>query len=411
MDQDPWQRVRAALLDSGTLVRAVASGRQRGGATQFRRVEARYVDLNAGLRLQVTSYDDTQAFTRNAEPGPDVDRLVDDLLAAGYATWHVEGAAETLQLRVTKKGRPLLHAVRTAGDEQHVPERRHDRAKQRRLGEADPVFSMLGITTSEGVVKPTRAAKFRQVQDLLAAIDPLVDDAVTLGPGSLLGPERPLRVVDLGCGNAYLTFGAFRYLAAGRGLPVGVTGVDVKSQARRHNADIADRLGVGGQVRFVEGTIGEVELPEPPDLVLALHACDTATDEALARAVAWRTPVVVAAPCCHHDIARQLSAETTPEAYRLVTRHGILRERLADVLTDAFRAALLRLVGYRVEVIDFVDSRHTPRNTLIRAVHTGAPAAPATWNAYRELVSQWQVTPALEVLLRDAVPDLHDTLG
>jgi hypothetical protein len=190
-----------------------------------------------------------------------------------------------------------------------------------------------------------------------------------------------------------------------------VTGVDVKAQALAHNTDIAARLGVSAQVGFVLGTIEQAEVAEPPDLVLALHACDTATDDALARAVRWRTPVVVAAPCCHHDIARQLSAGSTPETYRLVTRHGILRERLADVLTDALRAALLRLVGYRVDVIEFVDSRHTPRNALIRAVHTGAPADQATWEAYRDLTSQWGVTPALEPLLAGSFPEIRDKLA
>ncbi len=407
----PLQRVRAALLDTGALVRAVASGRQRGAAVTFRRVELRFVEVKAGLRLQVTSYDETQAHTHNVDLGDSAERLVDELLLAGYASWYVECVTESLQLRVTKKGRPLLSVTARAADEQKEPDRQHDRAKRRRLAEGDPLFALLGITTADGIVKPTRTAKFRQVQDLLAAVDPLVDDAVLGGPGAALGRERPLRLVDLGCGNAYLTFAAYRYLAAVRDLPVQVTGVDVKEQALLHNNDIAARLGVTDEVTFIKGSISEVALAEPPDVVLALHACDTATDEALARAVAWQTPVVIAAPCCHHDIARQLAAEETPQAYRLVTRHAILRERLADVLTDALRAALLRLAGYRVDVIDFVDSRHTPRNALIRAVRTGAAADPATWQAYRELTAEWGVTPALERMLLDTLPGLRDRLG
>ena len=106
-------------------------------------------------------------------------------------------------------------------------------------------------------------------------------------------------------------------------------------------------------------------------MVLALHACDTATDEALARAVEWESPLVLAAPCCHHDIAAQLRRNPTPAPYALLTRHGILRERFADTLTDALRAALLRVLGYRVDVVEFVESQHTPRNTLLRAVRTG----------------------------------------
>lgn len=411
MDGTPWERLRAAVLDASALVRVVVSGRQRGASVDYRRVELRYVQVRAGLRLQVTSYDETQAHTRNVEAGEEAERLVDALLGAGYANWHVESVTETIQVRVTKKGRVLLHVAARSGAALPAPSHEHDRAKRRMLDAADPLFALLGVTTSEGVVKPTRIAKFRQVQDLLGAIDPLVDDAIALGPAADLGPDRPLRLVDLGCGNAYLTFAAFRYLSGVRETPVSVVGVDLKQQALAHNNDIAERLGVADRVSFLRGTIGELQLAVAPDLVLALHACDTATDEALARAVEWETPVVLAAPCCHHDIARQLSAASAPTAYRLVTRHGILRERLADVLTDALRAALLRLAGYRVEVVEFVDSRHTPRNALIRAVRTGAPADEETWQAYRDLVSQWAVTPALEPMLRRVVPGMHEKLG
>jgi SAM-dependent methyltransferase len=407
---EAWERIRSAILDPNRLVRAVVSGRRRGAAPAFRRVELRFVELKAGLRLQITSYDESQADTRNVEPGGEAAALVDELTAAGYGNWHVDTVAETLQLRVTKKGRALLSVSRRPETERIEPERSHDRVKRRRLEASDPLFALLGVTTRDGVVKPTRTAKFRQVQDLLGALDPLIDDAVALGPGAALGPERPLRLVDLGCGNAYLTFAAYRYLTEVRGLPVSVVGVDVKAQALRHNNEIAEQLGIADRVTFVQGTIDGAQLPDPPDLVLALHACDTATDDALAKGVAWQAPVVVAAPCCHHDIARQLSVAGSPAPYRLVTRHGILRERLADVLTDAMRAALLRLAGYRVEVVEFVDSQHTPRNALIRAVRTGAPADEEVWQAYRELVAQWGVTPALETRLR-RVRGLGEKLG
>ena len=403
-DSPELMALRDLLLDESALVRAIASGRQRNTDVPFRRVELRYVDVSAGRRLQVTSYDDTQAFTRNLEPGQPAGEAVDQLVGVPFANWHVETVTETVQLRVTKKGRVLEH--RSAKPQPAAPDRRHDRAKRRRLDETDPLFSVLGLTTKDGRVKPSRIAKFRQVQELLAALDPLLDEAVALGPGGQLSEQRPLRLVDLGCGNAYLTFAAFRYLSAVKGLPVHAVGIDVKAQARAHNTAVAEQLGVSGQLRFVESTIGDAEVDEPPDLVMALHACDTATDEALARAVRWRAPVIVAAPCCHNDIQRQLDAEHVPPAYRLITRHGILKERFADGLTDALRAAILRMVGYRVEVIEFVDSRHTPRNALIRAVRTAVPPPAAAVEAYWSLVAQWGVQPALATLLAGDHPVL-----
>jgi SAM-dependent methyltransferase len=399
--------VRRALEDASPdgLVRAIATGRRRNQTVPFRRLELRYVELKAGPRLQVTSYDETQAHVRNFAIGDESTAEIGRVLREPYSHWHVETARETLQLRFTKKGRPLLHRTESLSTAPSR-ERSHDRMKRRQLDEADPLFRELGMATADGRVKPSRMAKFRQVQDLLTALEPVVDHAMAAGPGDALSEQRPLEVVDLGCGNAYLTFGAFRFLTSVREVPVHVVGVDVKAQSRVHNSEIAAALGVAEQLEFVQSSISEAEVANPPDLVLALHACDTATDDALARAVRWQAPVIIAAPCCHHDVQRQLAGQQPPQAYDLVTRHGILRERLADVLTDAFRAAILRLAGYRVEVFEFVDTQHTPRNALIRAVRTEAAPTPGMVDAYHQLTSEWGVVPALATRLADLYPEL-----
>ena len=396
-------RTRGLLLDEQALVRAVASGRQRGRQPRWRRVELRYVDLKAGRRLQVTAYDETQAHTSNHEPGEAARTAVDDLLDEPFGNWHVETTTETLQLRVTKKLEAMVGvtpATPHAPAQQPAAEQ-HDRVKSRLLPEDDPVLAALGFTDAQGRIKPTRQAKYRQVDEFLRDLAPVVDDAVAAGRVPTPTPQRPLRVVDLGCGNAYLTFAAHRYLGHVRGLPVHTTGVDVKAQSREHNTEVARSLGLADEMSFVQGDIGTVELDEPPDVVLALHACDTATDDALARAVTWDAPLVLAAPCCHHDVAAQLRRAPTPAPYTLLTRSGILRERFADTLTDALRAAVLRLLGYRVDVIDFVDSKHTPRNTLLRAVRTGAPRSAEQAAELADLTRTWGVDPKLAELLRD----------
>jgi hypothetical protein len=178
--------------------------------------------------------------------------------------------------------------------------------------------------------------------------------------------------------------------------------------ARTAVTALAEELGVADTMTFVQGDIAtaslEGVLPGPPDVVLALHACDTATDDALARAVEWEAPLVLAAPCCHHDVAAQLRRAPTPAPYASLTRHGILRERFADTLTDAVRASVMRLVGYRVDVIEFVESKHTPRNTLLRAVRTGATPSDKARAEYDDLTSTWGIRPRLGELL-------HDRLG
>ncbi|GAA3755646.1 SAM-dependent methyltransferase [Plantactinospora mayteni] len=367
--------VRALLLDPG-LTRAVAAGRRRGQPPTVVRAELRPVALKSGARLQIVTDDGARPFTRNVPPGPEADAAVDALLAEPFGNWHVETASATLQVRVTKRGEAQLHRVAT--QRTATPAGSHDRVREHLLDPGDPLFAAIGGS----------AAKRRQVDAFLRAL------AATL-PAELTGP---LRVVDLGCGNAYLSFAAYRYLA-GRGIEVELVGVDVREDQRRRNTALAEQLGYADRVRFVAGSILEATVEPAPDLVLALHACDTATDEALARAVRWGARWVLAAPCCHHDLAAQLRAHPAPGPYDPLVRQGILRERFADVLTDALRAALLRLHGYRVEVVEFVDSQHTPRNLLLRARHTGAEPTDRLRDDYRALVGDWRLTPRLQTLL------------
>jgi SAM-dependent methyltransferase len=394
-------RMRALVLDPDVLVKAVASGRQKGQQPTWRRVELRYVDLKAGRHLQVTSYDDTQAHTANHAIDPSdgssaARDAVDALLDEPFGNWHVDTTTQSHQLRVTKKLEAVVHT--TDRTEEVTVERSHDRDKSRLLPEDDPVFAAIGLTDAQGRLKPSRQAKYRQVEEFLRLLDASITEALEKGHLRRPTAEDPLRIVDLGCGNAYLTFAAHRYLAGVRGLPVRLTGVDVKEQSREHNAAVAAGLGV--EADFVVGSIGGADLPQAPEVVLALHACDTATDEALARAVEWGAQLVLAAPCCHHDIAAQLRRSPTPAPYAMLTRHGILRERLADTLTDALRASLMRQQGYRVDVVQFVESQHTPRNTMLRAVRTGAPVrGGSVRKEYDELVTTWGIRPKLAELL------------
>jgi len=392
-------RVRAAVLDADTLVRALGTGRRRGHQLAWRRVELRYVDLKAGRHLQVTTYDDTQAHTANHPVGDGAATALDALLAEPFGNWHVDTTVESVQVRVTKKGEALVHVAAQEGEV--VPTRGHDRAKTRLLPEDDPVLRALGVADAQGRIKPSRQAKYRQVEEFLRALDVAVTDALDTGRLRRPTATDPLRVVDLGCGNAYLTFAAHRHLAR-RGLPVHVVGVDAKQQSHDHNTAVAAELGIADSTSWVVAPIATADLsgvlPAEPDVVLALHACDTATDEALARAVGWGAALVLAAPCCHHDVVAQLRRTPAPAPYTLLTRHGILRERLADTLTDTVRAALLRLQGYRVDVMEFVESQHTPRNTLIRAVRTGATPAEVQ-GEYDDLVAAWGIRPRLAELL------------
>lgn len=385
--------LRPLILDPDRLVRAVGAGRRRGHELAWRRAELRPVDLKTGRRLQIVTYDERAAHTSNETYDETAPGAVDQLLALPFGNWHVETTEETLQLRVTKKGAAQLHRAPLGSDrpesleaERHRrQETQHDRSRQHLIDPGDPLFSVLGAN----------AAKRRQVDAFLRMLSAAVEEAQ-------LPDDRPVRVVDLGCGNAYLTFAAYRFLtshpAAGKG--VDLVGVDLRLEMRERNNGIAMELGWQDDVRFVAGAILDAPVRDA-DIVLALHACDTATDDALAQALRWQAQVVLAAPCCHHDIQRQLKAAPTPSPYAVITRHAILRERWGDVLTDALRAALLRRVGYRVEVQQFVAAEYTPRNTMLKAVRTNAGIDASQRDEYDELVSAWGVTPYLQRLLVD----------
>ncbi|MBB2945285.1 SAM-dependent methyltransferase [Actinoplanes lutulentus] len=370
--------VRELLLAPG-LTRAVAAGKRRGLVPSVTRAQVRPVTLKTGQKLQIVTDDGVRPFTRNVAPGSEAAAAaLDELLAEPFGNWHVETESATVQVRITKKGDAQVHRAAVKDAAGKAQPQAHDRAKQWLLDPGDPLFEVIG----------GNAAKRRQIDAFLRAL------AATL-PDEL---PSPLRVVDLGCGNAYLTFAAYRYLAA-RGADVQVVGVDVREDQRVRNTAVAERLGCAAEVSFVAGTIEDAQLPFAPDLVLALHACDTATDQALARAVRWEAAWVLAAPCCHHDIAAQIKNSQTPFPYAETTRHAILRERFADVLTDSLRAALLKLHGYRVDVVEFVDSAHTPRNLLLRARRTGAEPTEAQQTEFTALTTQWGVTPALATML------------
>jgi SAM-dependent methyltransferase len=342
-----------------------------------RRVVVRTVAVRGAVRVQVSRDRGTDVETRN-HPTPAT--VVGELTAVAFRTAHVELRTQTIEARVTKRGRLLVS--RRAADNDHSLA--HDRVRERPVPEDAPFLEELGVSRG-GAVVPTARRKYRQINEFVRILGSTVDG--------------PARVLDLGCGNAYLTFATAYHLGGG----CTVTGVDRDATTIARNTERARRLGWQDRLTFTAAPIDRYAPPGRPDLVTALHACDTATDDVLALAVRTGVDRVLAAPCCHHDLQRQLRRRTAPAAFRDLTRDGILTEQLGDVVTDALRASLLRVVGYRVDVSSFVPVEHTPRNNLIRAVRTGG-ADPAAVDSVRALTGLFGVRPRLADLLRDRLP-------
>ena len=382
---EAWANASARILDTSTFVRAVLSGRRRNMQVDFERIDIRLVEIKGVLHLQLMQNDGRVTTTKNVLPEQ---ILIDQLLDSGYANIMVENTSEVYSIRITKSGDALV----TTENRQSEQNLLHDKKKERLLDSHDPFLREVGIADAKGVIKPSRQDKYKQVEEFLRLLSPTLNAAIEAGQIHKPTKENPLRITDLGCGHAYLTFAAHQFLLKSR-IPVAVTGIDVRPDSRDRNNAIAEKLGISSTISFRAEEISKTTA-DSADIAIALHACDTATDDAIAWAVNGGAKLLLIAPCCHHDIQKQI--DSAPEPWGALTKFGLMKERLGDLLTDSFRAQLLRIIGYRVEVIEFVAGEHTPRNLMIRAVKTGAKPDQLDIDRYLEITGQWGVTPALE---------------
>jgi len=386
--EEVFQEYESLFASSEKLVRVVLSGRRRNMQTDHERIDLRPVLLKEELHIQVAYSDGRAMTTKNFLPDK---TPFSQYLRSGYANVLLEHTAGSMSLRITKKGEPLVHRTQEA-KVQHLD---HDRSKTRLLDPADPFLIAVGISDKEGVIKPSKADKYRQVEEFLRLLVPTLNAVISAGHIPSPTTSNPLTIVDLGCGHAYLTFAAHQYLRK-QGIPVSVTGIDVRTDSRDRNNEIAQKLGIAKSIEFRAEEIADTQL-KSAHVAIALHACDTATDDAIAWCINSGAQLALIAPCCHHDVQAQM--HEIPEPWSMLTRHGIMKERLGDLLTDALRMQIMKLRGYRVEAIEFVGGEHTPRNLMIRAVKTGAAPDAAEQKRYDEMIALWKVKPALASLI------------
>ena len=383
-----FSELESKFLETQSLVRVVLSGRRRNMQVAHERIDMRPVSLKEELQIQMTYSDGRQMTTKNYQPGQ---APFAELIRSGYANILLETTKDSMSLRITKKGEPLLHREEGKRDQ----ELSHDREKSRLLDSSDPFLIAIGISDAQGNLKASKSDKYKQVEEFLRLLTPTLMSAINAGQIDTPTEKNPLTIVDLGCGHAYLTFAAHQYLRS-QGFPVKVIGIDIRTAARDRNNQIARELGIENSIEFRAEEIADTTL-DKADVAIALHACDTATDDAIAWAVNKNAKLALLAPCCHHDIQAQMNE--IPEPWSLLTRNGIMKERLGDLLTDALRMQIMKLNGYRVEAIEFIGGEHTPRNLMIRAVKTGADADASEVSKYEQMLALWKVKPALASLI------------
>lgn len=390
---DALAKVESFLADPQKVSRVLFTGKQRNQKPPFLKINIRPVLLKSGIHWQEVSHDGKKDFTKNLA----IENLdLSSYFRLGFANLLIQTGAEEASIRVTKSGKAQISISKRNCKDAISVELSHDRSKKRVLDESDPIFIALGITDHAGRLKPSRTDKFKQVQEFLKNLEAALESL-----NSEIEGRDVLKVVDLGCGHAYLTFAAHTFIKR-MGYTVEVLGVDERTDSRDRNNEIAKNLGISSEIRFEASTIAEL-LVRPVDIAIALHACDTATDDALAWAIKSKARAILVAPCCQHDIQKQI--DKAPEPWGIATRYGILQERIGDILTDSIRAQILRILGYQTEIIEFIAGTHTAKNLMIRAFQAKSLTRPAVrkkdLTELEAMIAQWQVKPKLMNLLHD----------
>ncbi len=376
--------ILTALRDPSRFIRLTLSGRRKKDDVAWERLVVQPAP-GGGAGVQVVFQGERKEETRSIFP-EEIDAAVRDFLGMGFCHIDLQCADADLHVRISKKGRVLGGWGKPTTGELPAPTT-HDRPKRYAFAanEPDAFLEAVGIMR-KGRVLASMQNKFRQINRFIEL----------LGHTRVIreSTDRPLRIVDCGCGRALLTLAVYHWLKHIEGHNISLSGVDANPDVIAAACKMRDRLGYD-EVRFVPMRVIDFDLETPPSIVLSLHACDTATDEAIAQGVKWEAASICCVPCCQHELHRQLAREE----FRAVLRHGILRERTADIVTDALRAAALRVMGYRAEVIEFISPEATSKNLMLRAEQTRGLRDRENADEYLRLRTFWGVTPHIETLL------------
>lgn len=390
MVEEYKEQIRDKVLDEDNFVRLTMKGKLRHASLPWRQVIVRPVQIKKERYLQFSYFTEKQDVTKNYQNSEAREKL-DEILALPFSTISVQSIPEDLVVQITKKGKAILHRNERSATTRK-PDLSHDVSKQLPLpaNKPDAFLQTIGIMDEHGKIRPNMHGKFSQVNEFLKLLE---------HTGELERFEKtPVNILDCGCGSAYLSFAAYHYLNDIRRIPARLVGVDVNEVLIRKDNAQSEALGFSDAC-FQKSTIIDYKAEMPPDIVLALHACDTATDEAIAQGVLWQARLILCAPCCQHDLNQQLREVEIADSFHAVFRHGILKERMADILTDTFRALILSILGYKTDVIEFVASEHTNKNLMIRAVKRENLNITPFVQEYLALKKFWGVTPYLEKLL------------
>ena len=397
LEESLKEEIRARVLGEGFM--KIVQSVRRGGKTF--RISMRPVEIGGERKFQAEMTDDGQVRVKNLSADDAAAGLEEIIGQKGARELHLMTATGDLHVRVTRKGHVL--ASRSAEMARTVVVRPHDRVKKLPLTAFDSaaLLRTIGIADGSGAIRASMRGKYDQVNEFLKVVRETVGENAG-------GEGQPFVVVDCGCGKAYLTLSLYFYLAEVLKFPdVRVVGVDRRGDVIAAAKKMAEQLDVAEKVVFVESDLSEFDAGGygPESMVVSLHACDTATDEALAKGVEWKARFILSAPCCQHELQKTIGTgggKSRAEGdFAGLLRQSILRERLCDILTDSFRAQILRILGYRTQVVEFVSPDATARNIMLKCEYGVKPGQSGPIGEYLALRDAWQVTPWLETRLAE----------
>lgn len=368
----------------------ISNARKKEGTSKM---QVRPVLVREQVCYQVTRTEGTKEIHKNFQK-EDLIRYLCQEMTENFRQLQLEGRCVQGTVLVSKKGRMSIktkNIQKQGKNKEEFPAMlSHNRTKKYLLQEGIPVPWLidLGVMSPDGKVKHSKYDKFKQLNRFLEFIRDILPK---------LPRDREIRIIDFGCGKSYLTFAMYYYLKVLNNYDIKVTGLDLKTDVIETCSRLAEKYGYD-KLEFLQGDIASYEGADQVDMVVTLHACDTATDYALAKAVKWNASVILSVPCCQHELNRQVFNETLAP----VLEYGILKERFAAILTDGLRAQMLTTAGYDTQILEFIDMEHTPKNLLIRAVkNQQAKQDTQQEKAWEECVQAFHVHPSLENLLFD----------
>lgn len=390
------ERIKA-VFDEG-IVRACINEKKKTSSHSAKKIDIKPFKKNGEIMYQFIEYIGKQVFHSNFTSDDAAEKAY-ELLQNDFNQMVVYGVKcdrhithyNRLKIKITK-----THECSECGTGK-LDELTHNGRKNYIIPEGEPCDFLieLGVMNAEGKVLAAKYDKFRQINKYLETVAGCIGQLKT---------DKPLRIVDFGCGKAYLTFALYHYIVNVLKLKTVMTGLDLKDDVINFCNRTAQRLGYDG-LTFENGDIRSFENSEDIDMVITLHACDTATDEAIVQAISWRTKIILTVPCCQHELFNKIKNPSM----ELMTKHGIIKERLSSLITDSIRGALLESCGYSVQISEFISLEHTPKNILIKAVKKHGKSV-AAYKKYREFAAMWNVSPYLEKRLSEigALPKIEE---